>query len=86
MLDEKTLLDIINDFEDAPHYKFSISEYKIFTTPEKEETIFIVLLLEEYSYDSESFQTLIDEIKKRIKNILSFDRVIMSCNLKTQDF
>jgi hypothetical protein len=86
MINEETLLQVINDFEEHPNYKFSIKEYKSFIGPENKEMIYIILQLEEYSYSTENFNSKLFEIKKRIKNILSFDRVIINCDLKSDLF
>lgn len=83
-IDETLLIDIINDFEKNPPYKFSIAEYKMFLGPENKNMIFISLYLKEYSYQQQSLNTVICEIKKRIKNVLSLDRVILKCDINTE--
>lgn len=85
-MNTETLLQVINDFEENPNYKFSIKQHKSFIGPENKEMIYIVLQLEEYSYSSENLNSKLFEIKKRIQNILSFDRVILNCDLKTDYF
>ena len=86
MIDEEVLLQVINDFEENPNYKFSIKKCEPFIGPEDKEMIYIVLQLEEYSYSTENFNSKLNEIKKRIKNILSFDRVIVNYDLKVESF
>ena len=86
MIDEEVVLQVVNDFEDNPNYKFSIQNYHSFTGPENKKMLYIVLKLEFYSYSTENFNSKLFEIKKRIKNILSFDRVILNCNLNTEMF
>lgn len=84
MIDEETLLEVINNFEDKPNYKFSIKKFESFIGPENKEMIYIVLLLEEYSYSTENFNSKLNEIKKRIQNILSFNRVIINYDIKSE--
>ena len=86
MIDEELLLQVINDFEEIPNYKFSIKKCEPFVGPENKQMIYIILQLEEYSYSTESFNSKLFEIKKRIKNILSFDRVIVNYDLKVESF
>lgn len=83
-IDETLLIDIINDFDNNPPYKFSITEYKMFVGPEDKNMMYISLFMEEYSYQQKSFQTVTDEIKKRIKSVLSLDRVILKCDINTE--
>lgn len=83
-IEKDLLIDIINDFDNNPPYKFSITEYKMFVGPENKNMIFISLFMEEYSYQQQSLQTIISEIKKRIKNVLSLDRVILKCDINTE--
>jgi hypothetical protein len=83
-IDETLLIDIINDFDDNPPYKFSITEYKMFLGPENKNMIFISLYLNEYSYQQQSLNTVIYEIKKRIKSVLSLNRVILKCDINTE--
>ena len=83
-IDETLLIDIINDFDNNPPYKFSITEYKMFVGPEDKNMMYISLFMEEYTYQQKSFQTVTDEIKKRIKNVLSLDRVILKCDINTE--
>ena len=82
-IEKDLLIDIINDFDNNPPYKFSITEYKMFVGPEDKNMIFISLFMKEYSYQQQSLQTTISEIKKRIKNVLSLDRVILKCDINT---
>lgn len=84
MIDEIALLDIIHNFEENPLYKFSIEEYKMFVGPENQNMIYIVLFLQEYTYQSQSFQTVISDIKNRLKNLLSLGRVILKFNINTE--
>lgn len=86
MIDEIALLDIIHNFEENPLYKFGIEEYKIFVGPENQNMIYIVLFLQEYTYQSQSFQTVIADIKNRLKNLLSLGRVILKCNINVESF
>jgi hypothetical protein len=83
-IDETLLIDIINDFDNNPPYKFSITEYKMFVGPEDKNMMYISLFMEEYTYQQKSFQTVTDEIKKRIKSVLSLDRVILKCDINTE--
>lgn len=83
-IEKDLLVDIINDFDNNLPYKFSITEYKMFVGPENKNMIFISLFMEEYSYQQQSLQTTISEIKKRIKNVLSLDRVILKCDINTE--
>lgn len=83
-IEKDLLIDIINDFDNNPPYKFSITEYKMFVGPENKNMIFISLFMEEYSYQQQSLQTIISEMKKRIKNVLSLDRVILKCDINTE--
>lgn len=83
-IEKDLLIDIINDFNNNPPYKFLITEYKMFVGPENKNMIFISLFMEKYSYQQQSFQTTISEIKKRIKNVLSLDRVILKCDINTE--
>ncbi len=86
MIDEISLLDIIHNFEESPLYKFAIEEYKMFVGPENENMIYIVLLLQEYTHQPHSLQTVISDIKNRLKNLLSLGRVILKCNINTELF
>lgn len=86
MIKEDILLGVINDFELNPTINFSIKEYKSFLGPENKEMIYIDLMLEHYTFSSENIHSKIEEIKKRIKNILSFDRVIIRFSLNTDAF
>jgi hypothetical protein len=86
MVDKITLLDIIHNFEQNPFYKFGLEEYNIFVGPENQNMIYIVLTLQEYTYNSQSLQTVITDIKSRIKNLLSLGRVILKCNINTELF
>lgn len=86
MIDEIALLDIIHNFEENPLYKFGIEEYKMFVGPENQNMIYITLFLQEYTYQSQSFQTVIVDIKNRLKNLLSLGRVILKCNINTELF
>jgi hypothetical protein len=82
-IDEQLLLDIINDFNENPPYKFSLTEHKIFEDPEHKKMIYISLFLTEYKFQQQNINIVISEIKKRIKNVLSFDRVILKCDINT---
>jgi hypothetical protein len=86
MIDEQILLDIVNDFEENPKHKFSIKEFKHFTGPKNEETLFVTLMLEEMSYDKITFHITLSKIKRRLLNLLSLNRVILNCDLKTESF
>lgn len=84
MIDEITLLNIIHNFEENPLYKFGIEEFKMFVGPENQNMMYIVLFLQEYTHQSQSFQTVISDIKNRLKNLLSLGRVILKCNINQE--
>ena len=83
-IEEQLLMDIINDFNENPPYRFSITEYKMFEGPEHKNMIYISLLLKEFKYHQQNINIVTSEIKKRIKNILSLDRVILKCDINTE--
>lgn len=86
MIDEASILDIIHNFEETPLYKFGIEEFKFFVGPENQNMLYIVLFLQEYTFQQHSFQTIIADIKNRLKNLLSLGRVILNCNINTELF
>jgi hypothetical protein len=83
-IEKQLLMDIINDFNENPPYKFSITEYKLFEGPEYKNMIYISLFLNDFKYQQQNMNVVITEIKKRIKNVLSLDRVILKCNINTE--
>lgn len=81
-----SILEIIHNFEETPLYKFGIEEYKLFVGPENQNMLYIVILLQEYTHQPQSVQTVITDIKHRLKNLLSLGRVILKCNINTELF
>jgi len=86
MIDEMSILEIIHNFEENPLYKFGIEEYKLFVGPENQNMLYIVILLQEYTHQPQSINTVLADIKYRLKNLLSLGRVILKCNINTELF
>lgn len=81
-----SILEIIHNFEENPLYKFGIEEYKLFVGPENQNMLYIVILLQEYTHQPQSINTVLTDIKYRLKNLLSLGRVILKCNINTELF
>lgn len=81
-----SILEIIHNFEENPLYKFGIEEYKLFVGPENQNMLYIVILLQEYTHQPQSINTVLADIKYRLKNLLSLGRVILKCNINTELF
>lgn len=86
MIDEEILSDIINDFTDKPKYKFSIKDFKYFMGPENQETLFVTLIVEEKITDIVTYHLTLSQIKRRLLNLLSLNRVLLYCDLESNNF
>jgi hypothetical protein len=86
MIDEEILSDIINDFTEEPKYKFLIKDFKYFMGPENQETLFVTLIVKEKITDIVTYHLTLSQIKRRLLNLLSLNRVLLYCDLESNNF
>ncbi len=86
MIDEEIIYEIINDFTNKPKHKFLIKDFKYFVGPENQETLFLTLQVEDKIIDIKEHHSNLSKIKRRFLNLLSLNRVLLYCDLKSDNF